>query len=311
MNQGGLSMTKSKKPIDLAKRLISVNIEIYKIYDALAESYDNKDLHKKNLEYLKVALDIENNIYKEIGDNLLTSQEFEHALKLAFESLDIADYIYDEVYFRIYNYIESKISYYPFCEDRYSTTDNLEINTATIERHIIYDIDLLSYYNLLQIMKNANYNYLLPYLNQAKYTVLFRCKYFDNLAFNDLKSAKPTARERLLTFNHDKNLVALKFREILFEGLQDYSANAFDYESSSKTTENYADVIINLVQVKTYLELTSKEEAFEIFLTYFKTLEENAKLKKVLEKSVVNDKIRDLIKVNFINKSDNKVLSKS
>ena len=304
-------MTKNENVSDLANRLINVNVGIFKIYNALADSYDNYELHRKNLDYLKVALEVEDNIYKKIGEDLLKSKNFEHALKLAFENLNVEDYIYDEVYFRICNYIESKISYYPFCEDRYLPDDNLEINTATIERQILFDIDLLSYYNLLQIMKNDHYDYLLPFLYQAKYTVLFRCKYFDHLAFQDLKSAKPTARERLLAFNHDKNLVALKFREILFEGLQDYSTSALEYEKSKKTTENLADAIINLVQVKTYLELTTKEEAFEIFFTYFKTLEQNDKLKMVLEKSAVNNKLRDLIKVNFIKKSDNKVLTKA
>ena len=294
-------MPKNQNLSDLATRLIEVDIGIYKIYNLLFQSYDDNNLHKKQLEYLKIALDVENNIYTEIGDKLLTSKNFAQA----------EENVFNEIYFRIYNFIESKIFYYPFCEDRYSAQSNLEININTIERQIMFDVDLLSYYNLLQIMEKDMYDGLLPFFNDAKFTLLFRCKYFDNLAFEDLQDIKIESRERLLAFNHDKDLIASKFREIIFEGLKEYSQNALQYDNSKKTIENLADAVINLIQIETYLELTSKEEAFEIFFTYFKTLEENIQLKNLLEKSNINSKIRDLIKYNFINKSDNKILSKS
>ena len=71
-------MTKNENVSDLANRLINVNVGIFKIYNALADSYDNYELHRKNLDYLKVALEVEDNIYKKIGEDLLKSKNFEH-----------------------------------------------------------------------------------------------------------------------------------------------------------------------------------------------------------------------------------------
>ena len=134
--------------------------------------------------------------------------------------------------------------------------------------------------------------------------LLFRCKFYDKLAFKEIDNIKPTARERLLIFNHDKNIIESKFKEIILNGLKLNIENAFSYESSDKDTEDYCKLIINLIQIKTYLDLTTKEEALDIFKEYYRLIEYNNNLKYLFEKSSVNDSIKLLIKKNLLEKSD-------
>lgn len=157
-------------------------------------------------------------------------------------------------------------------------------------------------------MSNEKLKYLLSYLIDAKHLLLFRCKFYDNLAFKKLTNAKSTSRERLLKFNHNKDIVDAKFNEIISNGLKTSIEEAFSYEDSNKDNEDYCKLIINLVQIKTYLDLTTKDEAFDIFRKYYKLLENNANLKYLFAKSSVNNNIKVLIKNNLVEKSDNSLL---
>ncbi len=301
-------MYNQKDLYQLAERLISVTYGVLNTYDLLGNSFTDNNLYNKNLEYLKVAFEIENDLYKKIGNNLLTSKEFNNALRLAFENTNYDESTYEEIHFRIYNYIDSIIYYYPFRETRYYPNENIVINNETIDRHIVFDINLLDIYNLEQIMNNEKLSFLLPYLIDAKHLLLFRCKFYDNLAFKELTNAKPTSRERLLKFNHNKEIIDAKFNEIIENGLRESIEEAFSYEDSSKDNEDYCKLIINLVQIKTHLDLTTRDEAFDVFRKYYNLLEHNDNLKYLFEKSSVNKNIKILIKNNLIEKSDNSLL---
>lgn len=300
-------MKNNNTSYQLAKRLINVTNSILHIYDNLLTFSNDKVQYNKKLDDLKVGFEIENDLYKEIGQELLTSQEFFNALRLASENTDIDEIDLEEINFRISNYIDSFSNFYPFKEVYYPSYENQILNNSIIDRQIILDIDLLNLYNLQNLMFEENLNFLLPYFYDAKHSLLFRCKYYDNLAFKEITSAKPTARERLLAFNHNEEIVNNRFKNVIINGLKLNIENALAFEDSEKEEEDLSQMLINLIQIKTYLDLTTKEEAFDIFNSYYQLFENNKEL-SYLKNSSVNEEIKYLIKLNYVQKNDHQNL---
>ncbi len=287
----------------LAKRLINVTYGVYKVFDLLTQSFSDKNLYQKNLDYLKVALEIEDDLYNEIGEDLLTSMKFLNAINIAVEDSDIDDFILEEITTRILSYINSIINKYPFVEDRFYEEENVNSNILTIDTHIKFDIDLIAYSNLMEFMRDNNFPFLNPYLYDTKHLFLFETKYYNHLAFEDDVTVKPSARERLLAFGHDERLVNDRFNEVICNGLSSAISDALAYDKSPKEMDDYSNMIISLLQVKNYLCITSKKEAFNIFRDYYR--KQNSKEnKEILDESSVNKMIKELIKNNYIEKSN-------
>ena len=81
-----------------------------------------------------------------------------------------------------------------------------------------------------------------------------------------------------------------KFKETIFNALATHIYNALKYENTPKKSEEASNLAINLIQIKTFLSLTSKEEAFDILNIYYKGERDN------LKGNIINEKIKELVK---------------
>lgn len=267
-----------KRPLSKKiESLINVSYGILKIYDNLTDHYNNQEEYNKYLEYLKLALKMENEIYTEIGEETLKtpefSYEFTHYLNSLIENSDKKKSIpfedTEEIKYRFNNYLSCLAYRYPFTSIDNNPIYKVQINYNTIEQHYFLEYDLLFLTYLNKYIEDSSIEDARQFLYYQKHQLLYRTKFFDNYAFIPKKELQPSAKDRLLLFKHNPLLVEKVFNNITTQNLNQAVLSALNYGNTEQYQEDFENLLIDFINIQTCLDISSTNLLFSFLRDYY------------------------------------------
>ncbi len=283
-------------------RLVNITNSIFKLYNDLTDNCLNQKELQKTLENLKIALELENEIYQSIGEETLLSQEFhnefDHEIYTRFETSDQRDFISyldsDEIKCRFYNYISYLIYRYPFLSNTNSRYTNIQEDYDTIEQHYFFDYDLLTLYYFNSYLKDKSLSEIKPHLTSQKNRLLFETKIFDNYAFEDPQEPELKARERLIAFNHNPEIVNEIFTNLLVQELNQALSFSLKYGLTEQTIDDFANLVSAFISIQTCLEMLDYSTLLKHYTSYQKQIQSDIYVKSLIRQCpIVNEKIHE------------------
>ncbi len=297
-------MTKNIELENIIKRIVMVSDSIKNVHECLADSYNDKELYNAYLKNLKLAIDLEQNLYNKIDSKTLSGMT--NLIVKTINESDLDNYSKEEVECRIIDYVLATTLRYPFKETRETFNTNKIMNENIINQHITFDFNLQFYYHLLEAINNNKLKIIRPYLHEVKQQFLFRNKFFENLTFKEnIDEPTPSSVKRLLAFNHDKREISKISSKFIKQGINPNIICALNYKNTEKTQENVEDTIISLVYIKSFLDLTSALQARTIFTEYRKNTQTVKDLVYLTKNNEIHNIIYNMIKDNCKSKEEN------
>lgn len=253
--------------------LIEVSKSIENIYNtlALAEINNNKELYKEYKEYLKVATEVEDELYNKLNVNNYNIEKYAlHALEESSQESNAATRI--EIHLKQMLYKNPFVSTYP----DYETAQ--EENLCIIENQFYNDYIINILKNTEEAISKTNKIYIKDELIKNKNKILYNNKMIDyRLSNNNIKS---NGREKCIIFNHNKLQIKNAYLNLLNEELNKSLINIINLTdevlNNSKTEK--AIQILELIYFKSALEILTDEEKKEYDVLFSKFEDKNKKI---------------------------------
>lgn len=264
------------------ENLIKIINSIKNIYNKLGKLKIDSPEYLKYQEYLKIALEVEDNIYKRIGSEILSSDHFINRFNFLLTRADIKDK--ETIAIRFSGYIT--MSYYlnPFLSKEEDFIEAQAENEVIIKNQICMDYYKAMYYELIEKSSKVKANERKK-LNIALNNLLFNNKVIANLVTNR-KSTSTNGRERCLIFNHDKNTT-------------DYLYETYCYQIINQAIIeilHFNNTLLKEIELRSALKLLTKNEIFQIINDYYRTTTQDEYYKNLIKNNENHDLISSILK---------------
>lgn len=264
------------------ENLIKIINSIKNIYNKLGKLKIDSPEYLKYQEYLKIALEVENNIYKRIGSEILSSDHFINRFNFLLTRSDIKDK--ETIAIRFSGYITMSHYLNPFLSKEEDFIEAQAENEVIIKNQICMDYYKAMYYELIEKSSKVKANERKK-LNIALNNLLFNNKVIANLVTNR-KSTSTNGRERCLIFNHDKNTT-------------DYLYETYCYQIINQAIIeilHFNNTLLKEIELRSALKLLTKNEIFQIINDYYRTTTQDEYYKNLIKNNENHDLISSILK---------------
>lgn len=252
-------MTITREIDDNLKQLSKVEKSLYHLYQKL-ESTDNKNPY---LEYLKVAVEVEDKILNSIPFTQENSKQL---------SRELLEFIGEEetsgIEERINNYLERKFFSKPF-KSEYEDVNNLLISNSARCDYIVNSLFLLG--EEIQKCENVATRKI---FETPFYELCFENKIYEHALINPFKEPAFHNQKRCMAFGHEKKKVDNIYQELShrlislsLEHLFQYPDIILEGNSEAKTAQR-----VSLISLKSAAYLLPSEEIYATYQTQYHIL---------------------------------------
>lgn len=258
---------KTKDQITILENIVDITKTIYKIFANLLKNYEKNDtLYNQNLDYLKMALKLENKLYMQLDE-----EDFETlTLKLLaiLERKNISKKDYEIIKNRIIFTLNFKTLQYPFlCTIYYDNELNKTENLNSIQTYFSKEFTYNKLYFLMQKIKTAPNKSTKKELYKSYLTQLFYYKVFDEYIFSPVKDIHTNGRNQLLLYKHNPKIIESVYRDIILNVINNSIENCQDIELLNiKNKQAHFD--LQIIQIQSAFSLLSTQEKREIYNSF-------------------------------------------
>lgn len=264
------------------KRITEIAQSIKNIYDQLSKATNNPEKTKELEEYLKLAISVEDKVYKEIGEKLFYSDRFLKRTSYLINHSDLKDK--DAIYNRILMYATQMIFLNPYPSTEYSNAERNNENIATIKCQICMEYIRNTLVNTQREIEKTSSKNEKKRLTTSKNTTLFNNKVMSNLIGNE-RYCNSSARKRCIEFKQDEEIVNTLFME--------YAASIINYSLNCILLGK--NTIFNQIELRSALELLKENELFQVARNYQGILDTNPDYKQLPTSQIITDIIREVM----------------
>lgn len=268
------------------ERLSEITSSIKSIYDKYSDSINNPEEIDNLDEYLKIATEVEDNLYKEIGPELLTNEQFLARISYLIMSKDLENK--NDILNRIITYIAQSTYLNPFLSTEEDEVERYNKNLTTIKNQASLDYLKGVFLNINEELANVSNNETKKKLVTAKSNLLFSNKILKEIMSNE-RNQNIDGRDRCLTFGQNETYVEAMYKEFAY--------NIINYciYHILITKEN----ILEQIELKCALAILKKNELFEVSRKYYIATTENEDLKNLIRDNENHEIIINIIR-NFM-----------
>lgn len=282
-----------KKQDKLIERLGQITNSIKSIYKQMDQSTQGTEEYKKLEEYLKLAIEVEDSIYDEIGQKQAEKDQFLNRLIYQINRSDLKGK--ETIINRIMNYISTRKYLNPFKPleiDPFRYHMEIQINIKN-QANLDYLKSLILHINQ-EIEKESNTNKKQK-LNELKSSLLFSNKIMETLSKKD-KSLKIDGRERCLIFNNPEESITAIYLKFAYDLINHCITMMLTHEETFIEEIELRSILFLLTtaeiqqvrdQVTEFLEINRQQYPGSNANIILQILEESEKVKqnnKILEK---------------------------
>jgi hypothetical protein len=200
---------------NLIKRLGKITYSIKIIYDKIT-IHANKPIElQKDYELLDALIEIENRVYKEIGDRFLDELFINRIRYLFNKEYKDGDILVD----RIYNYVGNIFYLNPYKTTEYNPVENEIENQISIESQVCMDYEKALLLNIDEEMSNTKSKKYNKKLMRVKNQILFSQKIVSNLIKSE-RTNKIDGRQRCIIFNQDEKTTDKIYENFAYEQIR-------------------------------------------------------------------------------------------
>ena len=262
-------------------RLSKIAVSIKMLYDKLNVEL-NEDKIKELNNYLDIALNEENNIYKEIDEDILLSNQFFNRVTYLLQNQDLK--FKDQIENRITRYLASRKYLNPFLSTLNHQEDKEEENSAIITTQFSLDYTIKVFAQIEEELNNQNIDLRKKSsLITAKNNTLFANKILLDLTKEQLDNFD--GRKRCITFKHNKDVVSSFYRVSSLEIIN----------LTTSALLNHQENIYTEIELKAALKLLNREELFEIMKSYYENTTKHSFYKSLAENNPNHQLIIEII----------------
>lgn len=287
--------------------LLTIEKSIYNIYNNLVkyEIKNNDKKYQENIEFLKIAIEIEEKIYNSLNINRDDSNKI----------LNRIYYLNTQQDNDISNYIVGRIESI-FCENFYSDPflsndpiyeNQLKENSECIICEFGNDFTSHLLNNIEERIKVEQKKEIREELIILKYDTLYLNKSLENILLGYRKKGI-YSRERCLLFNQNEKLVNMIYRSYLQDNLNtsiNIALNITDKQLEDSNENNFNQMYQILI-IKSSMELLTEEEKGNVYYSFYKSaLNKQKALEPHASKSL--NEIMDVIK-SFMTKDSEEII---
>lgn len=190
------------------ERLSKIVVSIRKLYNDLNDAANNKEKYEELEEYLKIALEVEDNLFKEIENTVIDSELFLNRLYYLIGRSEIENS--NEISERIALYISRKTYLNPFLATEYDSDDLKEDNKISIDNQININYLINLIIEIDNILENTTNKDIRTKLTRAKNDILFKDKMVGKLIKNKEKIPQNT-RQLCLDLKQNEDDVTYRY----------------------------------------------------------------------------------------------------
>ncbi len=250
-------------------RLSKIAVSIKMLYDKLNVEL-NEDKIKELNNYLDIALNAENNIYQEIDEDILLSNQFFNRVTYLLQNQDLK--FKDQIENRITRYLASRKYLNPFLSTLNHQEDKEEENSAIIRTQFSLDYTIKVFAQIEEELNNQNIDLRKKCsLITAKNNTLFANKILLDLTKEQLDNFD--GRKRCITFKHNKDVISSFYRVSSLEIIN----------LTTSALLNHQENIYTEIELKAALKLLNREELFEIIKSYYENTTKHPLYKSLAE----------------------------
>lgn len=272
------------------KRLTELTGSIKRIYDKLGDVATNEKESQKLEEALEIAISIENQLYYEIGDNILFDDAFIRRVVYLLKRSHLTEK--EAIENRIINYAAQKHFLNPFLSEAPTKEEREEDNKLYIQSQVNmeYTRNLLININK-ELSKTTNESDIIK-LTRAKNKLLFCNKMISKL-INDENYCQSDARTRCIVFNHNEEVVNLIFGQFV-QNISNYCINNILINENS---------LFDQLELKSSLAILTNSELMRAAQSYQKITKVDPYFKALIENNPKNHEIITTIIESFLKKT--------
>ena len=274
--------------IDKLKKIDNYLERLYGITNAVRELYiklnENPNERNRYLEYIKIAKDVEDNIYKEIGKDLLTSDSFINRLHYKIRQTNYSEDAKSDITKRIFEYITELEYINPFTSleddfDDYTIENNAIIKSQAVIEYATIRINLMDKL-LEETTDKKNRTIILKERNSTIYQFKFLEKYINE----PIELQKTPGREKCIIFGHNKKDTDIIYKNSIAEIINSSIPILLNYtDSLLQNPLNVTFFKLQLIDFEAALIMANEEEVKEILAGYKKLEKTNEYIKDMDE----------------------------
>lgn len=261
--------------------LIDISNSIENIYNTLtlAEINTNKELYNEYMEYLKIATEVEDELYDKLNVNKYNIEKYAlYALEESSQQSNAAT--------RIEIHLKQMLYKNPFVstEEDYQIAE--EENSYIIENQFCNDYTINVLKNIESTILKTSNSYKKSELIKIKNNILYNNKMLDYILSKN-KDIKTNGREKCIIFNHNKIQTKNVYLNLLNEEINSSLINIVNLtnEILKNSKSQRLMQLLELIYLKSALEILTDEEKKE-FDEHFSKFEDKNKI--VLTKTSSN-----------------------
>jgi len=236
-----------EKQDKLIERLGKITSSIKSIYEKMNSSIENKEEYKKLEEYLDIAIEVEDNIYSEIGQKQAESEQFLNRLIYQINCSDLKEK--EAIINRIIGYISTRKYLNPFKPLETNPLDYMAEVQNNIRNQANLDYLKGIFTSINQELEKKPNKRKKQKLIKAKNSLLFSNKMMEKLSKNE-RNLKIDGRERCIIFNNPEQTVTVVYCQ--------YVSDIVNYCATIILTKKEA--ILEEIELKSALALLTPNE---------------------------------------------------
>lgn len=254
------------------ERLYGITNTIRDLYLDLTKSKDKE----KTLEYLALAIEVENKIYKEIGQKLLSSNQFIRRAQYKIRHTDYKDDAKNDIVNRIINYITQLEYINPFTSQEPYYDDYQKENLAIIKNQAILDYAYLRifYYDIL--LEETKSKRAQKIITKQRNKIIFTNKILDNFVNKPIELPKTLGREKCEIFNHDKDEIEYIYSNAVADIINPVINILLNYTNTLLSDPQVLTYFnMQLIDLKCGLDMATPQEVISVSQGYKSLIENN------------------------------------
>lgn len=282
----------NREETKIIEDLLDINYVIMNIYYQLMdqEIENNQEKYQENIEYLNLALEVEDKIYHNFTFPIEEKDRIINKIEYLLRRRNYEGFEKEVIAERIYNYIFPRLYRNPFLSMKQAKEDQEFENSSAILNQYYRDYYYLINYLITKKLKELPYEPVKIWLIQEKYEKIRSYKLEERVLLKEDASKFPNldGKERCLLFNQNKDLVTEFYIMETVEGMKDALDNLEASSNSSLSERVYATIIFEIM-VESMMTLLEKEEQQRVINTL--------QNQRILDKnSIITSQILKIIK---------------